>query len=139
MVDLDQSGNGFQGVRTFIGPTLGWTQVRVRPERLITVAGTYNATSDDGVILVNVAGLVTLTLPDVRAWFNQPYSQPAPSFERAIWIKDIGGNAAAFNITVLPWVGGGQRIDQQISAALTANFQMLRLYPISDFSGWFVG
>jgi len=22
---------------------------------------------------------------------------------------------------------------------LTANFQMLRLYPISDFSGWFVG
>jgi hypothetical protein len=138
-MDLDQSGFPFQKVNTWLGPTLGWSQTRVKPERIITVGGTYNIIPDDGVVLVNVAATVTLFLPDVRLWLNQPASQPAPSFERSIWIKDLGGNAASFAITVMPYVGGGQRIDQQISAALTTNFQMLRLYPISDFSGWFVG
>ena len=63
---------------------------------------------------------------------------PATGVERAIWVKDIGGNAGSFNITVSPY--GADNIDaMNASFIIIQNYQLLRLYPLSDLSGWFSG
>ena len=137
-IDLDKSGNVFQGLRIYLGPSLGWVMTRVKPEFFITAAGTYTLTTDVGVTMVNVAASVSIILPDVSQWVSEFAYNPGTSFERAIWIKDLGGNAAAFPITITPF--GTQAIDAVPSAMqITTNHQLARLYPLSDLSGWFVG
>jgi len=136
-MDLDQSGFGWQRARVYLGPTLGWVDTQVRPSRTITAGGTFNVLPGDSVIFVNIAALVTVNLPDVRAWVQETAYQPATGFERALWIKDLG-NAAAFNITVHPF--GGQVIDNlAIDFSIVQNRQLLRLYPFIDMSGWYSG
>jgi hypothetical protein len=138
LADLDQSGFAFQRLNTYLGPSLGWVQTRVKPERFITVGGTYTLTPDDGVVLVNVASAVTLNLPTARTWMLESAYNPATAFERAIWVKDLGGNAAAFNITIQPT--GGDQIDTSgVAKVISTAFQILRFYPLSDLTGWFVG
>ena len=136
-IDLDKSGNSYQGLRVYLGPSLGWVQTRVKPETFVTVAGTYSLGSDAGIVLCNVAGSVVLNLPDVSAWVQEFAYQPGTSFERAIWIKDLGGNATSFPITINPF--SGQFIDLLSSFQIINNRQLLRLYPLADLSGWFVG
>jgi hypothetical protein len=136
--DLDQSGFAFQGLLVYLGPSLGWVKTRVKPEFFITSANTYTLTSDCGVVLVNVAGNVIINLPDVGAWVRESAYNPSTAFERAIWIKDLGGNAAAFPITVNPF--GSQAIDALVTPfSIIQNRQLLRLYPLGDLSGWFSG
>jgi hypothetical protein len=83
---------------------------------------------------VNVAGLVTVQLPDVTLWIREPGSQPTTGLERAIFIKDIGGNAGAFPITVLPF--GSQAIDLLPQLVIVQNRQIVRLYPFTEITGW---
>ena len=136
--DLDQSGSSFHKVRTWLGPSLGWVDTQVRPTRSITIAGNYQILPGDGVVLVNVAGLVTLLLPDVRLWVQEPAYQPATAFERTLRIKDLGGNAATFPITVQST--SGQFIDLSLSSIqLTTNRQTIALNPLNDLTGWWVG
>jgi hypothetical protein len=138
MADLDQSGNAWHKARTWLGPTLGWADTQVKPTRLITIAGTYQVFTGDSVIFVNIGGLVTLVLPDVRLWIQEPASQPATGFERAIWVKDLGGNAASFPITIAPF--GTQTIDLLSTPfQVVVNRQLIRLYPLNDQTGWWVG
>jgi hypothetical protein len=136
MVDFDQSGvNTAQDVRAYLGPSLGWVRTRVKPQRFITAPGTYNATTDDGVILVNTTMNVTINLPDVGKWMTETAYQPATAFERTIWVKDFGGHSASSPITVVPFAG--QVIDtMQGSYSISTNFALVRLYPLSDRSGW---
>jgi hypothetical protein len=135
-VDLDQSGFIFQRQRTYLGPTLGWSMLRIKPERYITAGGSYTISPDDGVVLVNVPAAVTLNLPDVNQWMNEPFSQPVTAFERTIWVKDIGPYAGSFHITVNAF--SGQKIDTANSAVINTFYGVLRLYPLVDLSGWFV-
>jgi hypothetical protein len=138
-LDFDQS-NTYAGhrIRTYLGPSLGWVEVQVRPPRTISVAGTFPILPGDSVIHVNVPGLVTLLLPSVLVWVPEAGYQPATGFERAIWIKDLGGNAAAFPITVTPF--GIQTIDLQSSLQILQARQLVRLYPLPDnISGWYSG
>jgi hypothetical protein len=87
---------------------------------------------------VNVAGLVTLNLPDVRLWVQEPAYQPATAFERAIWIKDLGGFAGANPITVQPLPA--QTIDLSGAAIqIATNHGLVRLYPLNDMTGWWLG
>jgi hypothetical protein len=139
MTDFDRSGtNPGQRVRTYLGPSLGWVETVVRPTRNITSVGSFNILPGDGGILVNVAGLVAILLPDLRLWVPEAGYQPATAFERSIWIKDIGGNAAAFPITVTPF--GIQTIDLLSSLQILQARQLVRLYPLPDnISGWFSG
>lgn len=138
MTDLDQSGQYFQSTKVYLGPSLGWRMVQVQPTRTITAAGTTTLDAGDSVVFVNVAGAVTVNLPDVRLWMGQNYSRPMTGFERAIWVKDLGGNAAANNITVHPFTG--QKIDNLLSDfVIVQNRQLLRLYPLNDLTGWFSG
>jgi len=136
-MDLDQSGNAWQRARTYLGPTLGWLDVQVKPTRFITTAGTYTVAPGDSVIFVNVAGAVTINLPDVRLWVNEYAYQPATGFERAIWIKDLG-NAAAFPIQIVPF--GTQKIDKTLATmTIVQNRQLVRLYPFNELDGWWSG
>ena len=136
MADLDQGGVVLQRTKVYMGPTLGWMEAYVRPETNVTAGGTYNVTLGDNVILVNVAATVTIQLPDVPLWLNQFRSRsPIAIFEGSIFIKDIGGNAAAFNITVTPF--GTQTIDNLAQSFIIGqNRADLRLYPKPDASGW---
>jgi hypothetical protein len=136
--DLDQSGTAFQKVRTYLGPSLGWVEKFVKPTLLVTTPGTTTLMTGVSVVLVNVAGLVTINLPDVRAWYAENACLPVTALERSIWIKDFGGHAQAFNISVVPF--GTQTIDLLAQAfTLIQNRQLLRLWPINDMSGWFSG
>jgi len=135
--DLDQSGNSYQDVDVYLGPSLGWTTVRVRPETLVTVGGSTTLLPDASVVLVNVAATVTLNLPNVATWVKEIGARPTTAFERSIYIKDFGQNAGTFNITVHPFAG--QRIDGSLSDYVINNTgQMLRLYALNDFSGWYI-
>ncbi len=136
--DLDQGGNLSQIVRVYRGPTLGWEMVYVKPPRNVVAAGAVTLSPGDSMVFVNVAGLVTINLPLVSAWLRENYDSPHNAFEGAIWIKDLGGHAAAFNITVTPF--GADTIDgQAISYTIVQNHQLLRLYPLTDLTGWFSG
>jgi hypothetical protein len=89
------------------------------------------------LLLVNTPAAVTLTLPDVTKWMNEAFGQPVTAFERTVWIKDLGGYAGSFPITVNAFPG--QKIDTANSAMVNTFFGALRLYPLVDQSGWFIG
>jgi len=151
MADLDQGGSAFQFVNVNLGPTLGWFrgQVESMPQRRITVGGATNIGAGDSLVLVDAgANNVTLNLPDVTQWLAisqvlplnisqiVPYVQ---GFERAIWIKDFGGNAATNNISIVPY--GTQTIDKfNMPFKIVQARMLLRLYPIvSGATGWLSG
>lgn len=138
MVDLDQSGQGYQQVRVYLGPSLGWVIVRVKPQRSVTAVGTTTLDAGDSLVLVNIAGLVTINLPQVSKWVKEVQYMPSTGFERAVWVKDFGGNAAAFNITIHPFAG--DKIDNLAQDfTIVQNRQLLRLYPLNDLTGWISG
>jgi hypothetical protein len=136
--DLFQLDKGlpFQGVMTYLGPTLGWSQSWVRPERVYTTSP-VNLTSRDSVALISALVSVTVNLPDVGAWMREPFYQIYSPFERAIWVKDIGGNAQGFPITIVPF--GAQTIDGSITLTIIMNRGIARLYPRNDLLGWYSG
>jgi hypothetical protein len=135
---VDHGGAFWQQTKVYLGPTLGWAMVSVYPSQFITTSGTTTLMTGASVVLVIVAGLVTINLPDVTKWVQESFYMTMTGFERAIRIKDFGGNAASFNITVVPF--GTQTIDLLAqSFVMNQNHQMLRLYPMNDLSGWFSG
>jgi hypothetical protein len=137
MTDLDKSGYGFQRVRTYLGPSLGWVDELVQPSTHITTGGIHVVLPGESMLLVDVAATVTIQLPDVVKWMQQTAYQPATGFERSISVKDIGGNAANFNIVVAPF--GQQTIDNvQASIVMSTARANVRLVPLIDLTGWAV-
>jgi hypothetical protein len=133
-MDLDQSGNSWQKAKTYLGPSLGWVDTQVGPSRVITAPGTYQVQPGDSTVFVNAAGLVTIQLPDVKLWVQEPAYQPATGFARIITIKDLG-NAATFPITIQPF--GTQTVDNQaLTISLNQSYQSIGLLPVNDLSGW---
>jgi hypothetical protein len=137
MPDLDQGGITYQNVRTYLGPSLGWVQNQVLAQQYLTVGGNFTWPPGLQTLLVNVAANVTIFLPTVSLWLREPFYQPATAFDRSIWIKDYGGNAGAFNITIAS--AGGNTIDGLATFTIIQNFAMMKLYPLNDLTGWFNG
>lgn len=136
-MDLDRGGFGFQRVRTYLGPTLGWKDELVSPSTDIITGGIHLVQPGESLLLVDVAAAVQINLPDVVGWFKQTADQPATGFERSITIKDIGGNAANFNIVVAPF--GQQAIDNiQTSLVISEARANVKLIPLLDLTGWMV-
>ena|SRR6516164_1356486 len=135
--DLFQTDMGlpFQGVMTYLGPTLGWVQSWVRPER--AYSSDVTLTSRDSVALISANSTVNVFLPDVKAWMQEPFYQVYSPFERAIWVKDIAGLAGMFTITIVPF--GAQTIDGLANLTITTNRGIVRLYPRNDLVGWYSG
>lgn len=137
MTDLDKGGRGFQRVRTYLGPSLGWTDEYVQPSVEVETGGIYVVKPGDSLILVNAAAGVVIQLPDVVSWVQQTANQPATGFDRGITVKDIGGNAANFNIVVAPFAG--QTLDNiQQQLVISANRAVVRFVPLIDLTGWVV-
>ena len=137
MSDLDQSGHSYQRVRTYLGPSLGWKEEFVQPTTDIRTGGTYVVKPGDSLLLVDVAAIVTIQLPNVVDWVQQNSYQPATGFERAISVKDLGGNAHNFNIIIAPF--GQQAIDNlQQALVLSTARANVKMIPLNDMSGWTV-
>jgi hypothetical protein len=140
LTDLDKSGDAFQGVRAYFGPTLGWAMVRVKPSREISVGGTFDIGSGDSLIFVTAPApaVVTLRLPRVALWLKEQRPHMAPGLEGCFYIKDLGGNAAASPIRIE--CAPGEAIDRlPVVFQIVQNRQLLRLYPLNDLTGWFSG
>lgn len=136
IVDTDKGGQGFQKQRVWLGPSLGWSEEYVQPSTKITTA-IHNVQPGEGILLVDAGGPVTINLPDVRSWWQQPADQPATAWNRQICIKDWAGTASSFNITVVPF--GAQTIDKFIGpTALTVDNSVFLLVPNVDLSGWII-
>ena len=135
IIDTDKSGLGFQKQKVWLGPSLGWSEEYVQPSTLITSGPTYAVQPGDGMLLIDVPGGITIQLPDVRTWFQQPATQPATGWNRQLCIKDFGGNAEIGNIVLQPF--DGQRIDEFIGpTAMTVNNAVVLLVPNIDLKGW---
>lgn len=132
--DLDQSGNFFQRDRVYNGPTLGWAERQAFKAQLITSAGSHEVSGGVGIIYVNVAGLVTINLPDVSKWLAQQVQYRANSLETLLSIKDLGYHAATTPITLTPF--GAQTIDLLASFEIGMDGQWIDLIPLNDLSGW---
>jgi len=132
--NVDQ-GLGFPSVSVYLGPTLGWTRSYLLPTRTVSVSGPIGA--KDNIILVKTVSPITLTLPDVVAWANEPHYNPYNALAHGIWIKDLYGTFSVDNLTVTPF--GAQTIDGLASLVVSVNRSTTRLYPLTNFAGWFVG
>jgi len=133
-MDLDQSGLGFQKTKVYLGPSLGWVETQILPSRVITTPGTHQILPGDSTIFVDVAGSVTLILPNVIEWVKETAYQPATGFGRLISVKDMG-NGATFPITVQPF--DAQKIDDQLGAVtITQTYQSITFAPVNDLTGW---
>lgn len=135
--DLDKGGNYLQRTKVYNGPSLGWAEAWIKPSTLITTGISYTVVLGDYSLLINVAAAFQVFLPDLNLWLTQFRTKAAQTtLEEALYIKDFGGNAATFNITVTPF--GTQRIDNLAqNFTIGQNRQLLRLYPIADASGWY--
>jgi len=135
MPDLDQSGQGYQGVKVYLGPSLGWVQAQVGSQIYVTTGGNFIVPPGIQTVFVNIAATVNVQLPLVSLWVREPYYQPATAFNRSLWVKDFGGHATSFNITVT--CAGSDTIDGLNMFTIIQDFAVLRLYPLNDLTGWF--
>jgi hypothetical protein len=137
-VDLDKGGAYAQKQKVWFGPTLGWLDEFGLPSVTIISGGVTAVPAGVALLLVDVAATVTLNLPSALVVLQQTAYQPANGIERSIWIKDFGGNAAAFNITINPF--GAEKFDKTLTQLVMGqNRQLVRLYPLGDGTGWFIG
>jgi len=138
---LSPGGQFDQGVRSHRfninrGATLGLETVRIAPQLTISAAGSYGLGPDTSVVLVNVADFVTIFLPEAAAWQQMAFDQFPNAFDGGILVKDIGGHAAAFNISVISI--GTETIDTGLTYTLSTNFAKATFIPLNDGSGWAV-
>jgi hypothetical protein len=130
-------GVEWQSMNVNLGPSLGWVRTFVAPSKIYQVPPNIILTSKDSMVMVNTASPASVQLPDIVAWVRGTAAQQTPPFARMISIKDLTGNAALNNITVVAFQG--QTIDGSASVKITTNFAMLHLYPRPDLVGWFIG
>lgn len=111
----------FTGTATFVNATLSGlliTAGEIKATRIITTSGNVTATSSDRIILLNkTSGAATqVTLPS------------SPTAGTVITIKDMKGDAATNNITVVPASG---TIDGVSSVVMSTNYASVDFVCIS--------
>lgn len=79
-----------------------------------------------------------IALPSVASWVVAPPQQNNTAFDRSILIKDlIGAASAAAPVVVTP--SGTDQIDTLATYSIITPFDLIKLFPLSDLSGWWVG
>lgn len=139
LTNLDQGGGRTRYTRVWAGPSIGWVEVPVATETMVTAAGDYQAVLGDVYILVNktVPAANSVLLPDVALWVKGNMTQTfGVGFDRSLTITDYAGNASTNNITITPF--GAQTINGFSSWTIGEAFSTVCLRPLSDLSGWFV-
>ena len=132
--DLDKGGTFREWVKTYCGPTLGWVMFLQNAVKDVITAGTTNIDSGTNLIRVNVAGLVTIQLPTAIVPTPAVTVPPTALTGQPVIIVDRGGNAASFNITILPF--GAETIMGLASLVITSNYGAFVLTPDTVNGGW---
>lgn len=128
--DLDQGGTFREWVRTYLGPTVGWLMVQTNNILAIIAAGITSVTVGTTLVTVNVNGTVTIQLPSTLGNPTIPYTL----INVPLTIVDIGGFAAAHNITLLPF--GTELISGLASLTISTAYGAYTLIPNSVSGGW---
>jgi hypothetical protein len=87
--------------------------------KTVTAAGTYNVVASDNVVLINktVPAANSVQLPNAVSRSGLP-----------VTVKDLKGDAATNNITVLP--SGSETIDGLASLRINSNYGGYQLLPV---------
>ena len=132
--DLDQGGSYRQFQRVFLGPSVGWVTFPVDNVLAIVAAGTYSPVNGTTLITVNIAGLVTINLWNPTQPTIPAGALPGPYMGLPLTIVDIGGHAAADNITINP--SAGKTIMGLASISITSDFGGFILRPNLANGNW---
>lgn len=136
--DLDQGGTFRQTERVYMGPSVGW-QYAPAPQSVIlpiTATGTTSALVGNSLITFNVAAIATVQLFRSRGNSAGPGVVPGSWIPTPIVIVDIGGNAASFNKTILPFAG--ESFDGLSSLTIDSNYGTWVITPNLDTGVWTV-
>lgn len=138
LAQLDQ-GTYVQFVRTWLGPTVGWVDLPVQPETFVLTGPSYVVQPFDSRVLLNSVAtpVIAVTLPSVATWNKALYQRVQSPFDRSLWIKDYAYKATANPIMITP--NGAETIDGLASFQIINDGQLIRLYPLYDMTGWYVG
>jgi hypothetical protein len=134
-MDLDQSGVARQWTKTWLGPSLGFVMYPLIVPLNINVAGTYAVDPSTSIVNVNVAGAVTIVLPAASWPSTNATAQPFLFVSHPISIIDVGGNAAAYPITIMP-VSGAETIMGLPSIQIVTNNAGYTLTPLPAQRSW---
>lgn len=134
-LDLDQGGTYRQYVRRFLGPSVGWVWTPEDNVVPVIAAGTTTLLQGTTLVQVNVNGAVTIQLPSAKSSVTAPAGAlPGTFLALPITVVDIGGFAAAQNITILPFAG--EAIDGLSSIKITSAYGAFTLSPRIVTGGW---
>ena len=138
LAQLDQGGSNCQWVRTYLGPTLGWVMLPVMPELIVTSAAPYTIPAYASRVLFNAAVKV-VNLPSVTLWVeaNPPLANISP-FDRSLWLKDYSYQASG-GAPIVVNANGFDTIDGQPNFSIVEAGELIRLYPMTNLVGWYVG
>jgi hypothetical protein len=126
-----------QFIRTYLGPSLGWQHLPVMPEiDVLSTAPLVLPPFSSRIILK--AAVKSIQLPSVAAWVVAPPQQNNTGFDRSIWIKDLIGGASVGSPIVVTSSGTDQ-IDTLATYSIITPYDLIRLFPLTDLSGWWVG
>lgn len=133
--DLDQGGTFRQYTDVYMGPSIGWVTIPTSGSILrVTAGGTTAISPGSTLILVNVAALVTLTLPPAAGSAAGAGAVPGSYVLNQIMIVDQGGNAGTTAITINP--AGSDTIDGLASISIASAFGALILTPDPVNGNW---
>lgn len=135
--DYDQGGTARQMVRTYLGPSVGWVDLPGRNPYPIVAAGTYILAPDTSLVLVNIAGAVTIFLPTAIDPGVPAGVLPGLYAKTPVTIVDIGGFANAHPITIEP-ASIAENIVGLASIQITVNYGGFTLNPSNAQRGWTV-
>jgi hypothetical protein len=136
MVDLDRGGFFRPIYNGYLGPSIGWVRVFTPNSSMpVSAPGTYIADLSSNYIPVNsTAGPVTIILPPAMQPAVGAGAVPGPFTGTPVRVVDVGGQANAHPITIMPQAG--ETIMGLASIQITANFGGYTLAPNSAAHMW---
>jgi hypothetical protein len=136
MVDLDRGGFFRPTYNGFLGPSIGWVRV-FAPNSSMPVIGPGSFLIDLSVNYVpcnSTAGPVTIMLPPATQPAAGAGAVPGPFTGTPVRIVDVGGQATAHPITIIPQAG--ETIMGLASVQITVNFGGYTFAPNSSAHMW---
>jgi hypothetical protein len=132
--DLDQGGTNRQWQKTYMGPSVGWVMGPLQNILPVSAAGTYTLDPSTTLVEVSVAGPVTIVLPAAGNPSVPAGALPGRFVDNPVTIVDVGGNAAANNITINP--AAGDTVMGLASVKIGTNYGGYTLAPIPAQRTW---
>jgi hypothetical protein len=134
-VDLDQGGVSRQWRQVWMGPSLGWQPYPIQNLLPITTGGTFVIDPSFNMIEVNTSAPVTVVLPSCQLPAAGAQAQPLLFGLVPVTVVDTGGNAATYNITILP-NNASETVMGLASVKIATNYGGFSLLPVPAQRTW---